>query len=98
MITRIVKLTIDPEKINYFFDEIIPYQAKIRQQPGCTYLEFFKDINHNGIIFTYSNWEKEEDLNNYRQTELFDTAWSMAKKLFVGKPEAWSIESVKKFV
>jgi quinol monooxygenase YgiN len=98
MITRIVKLTIDPEKKDYFFDEIVPFQAKIRQQKGCSYLEFFQDINNVGVIFTYSNWDSEDDLNNYRQTELFDAAWTMAKKLFVGKPEAWSIESIKKFV
>lgn len=97
MITRIVKLTLNPEKTDYFFKEMLSYQSKIRVQPGCTYLEFFKDIKNNGVIFTYSNWDSEQDLNNYRNTELFDTAWTLAKQLFIAKPEAWSIESVKKF-
>ena len=33
-------------------------------------------------------------LENYRNSELFDTVWSFTKKLFNNKPEAWSVNKL----
>ena len=46
--------------------------------------------NHETICFTYSIWDNEEALNNYRHSELFKNTWAKTKILFDGKPEAWS--------
>jgi heme-degrading monooxygenase HmoA len=50
------------------------------------------------VFFTYSYWETEQDLENYRNSELFDTVWSFTKKLFNDKPEAWSVDKLVSLV
>ena len=37
---------------------------------------------------------KEEDLNNYRNSELFKTIWPTIKPWFEVKAEAWSMQLV----
>ena len=59
---------------------------------GCSHLELLNDINSPNIYFTYSYWNDETDLNNYRNSELFASVWSKTKILFCAKPEAWSVE------
>jgi heme-degrading monooxygenase HmoA len=46
------------------------------------------------VFFTYSFWETEQDLENYRQSALFDEVWTFTKKLFNDKPEAWSVDKL----
>ena len=53
-----------------------------------------KDINDVNVIFTYSWWDSEDDLNNYRNSELFKDVWSKTKILFNKKPEAWSTKKI----
>jgi heme-degrading monooxygenase HmoA len=60
--------------------------------PGCNHLELLNDIKTSNIFFTYSYWDSENDLNNYRDSELFKEVWSKTKVLFNDKPEAWSVE------
>ena len=47
-----------------------------------------KDINDVNFIFTYSWWDSEGDLNNYRNSELFKV-FGVKQKYYVQKPEAW---------
>jgi heme-degrading monooxygenase HmoA len=49
---------------------------------------------HSTILFTYSWWDSEEHLNNYRNSHFFDDTWSLTKQKFAAKPEAWSVEKV----
>ena len=49
-------------------------------------------------FFTYSYWDSENDLNNYRKSELFNEVWTFTKKLFNAKPEAWSVEKLVSLV
>jgi heme-degrading monooxygenase HmoA len=46
-------------------------------------------------MFTVSIWESEDDLNAYRNSELFENTWAKTKVLFNDKPEAWSLEFLK---
>lgn len=91
MITRLVKLTIDPDKIKAFEDIFIANKERIAQYPGCLSLKVFKDVNRSNVYFTYSTWKSEADINSYRQSELFGSIWPNAKKTFCDKPEAWSL-------
>ncbi len=96
MLIRIVKLTFKPENIASFkqiFEESKPI---ILQFNGCTLLESYQDINNPNIFFTYSHWDTESDLNNYRVSDFFKNVWGNTKKLFSEKPEAWSVERVQK--
>ena len=44
------------------------------------------------IFFTYSYWENKQDLENYRNSELFKDVWAKTKVFFNDKPLAWSVD------
>ena len=94
MLIRIVKMSFHEEKIPDFLENFELMKEKIRNAPGNRFLELYQDKNDKCIFFTYSYWESETDLNNYRNSELFDGVWTFTKKLFNAKPEAWSVEKL----
>ena len=94
MIIRIVKLSFHAEYISDFKTIFEKNKQKIISQKGCNQLEMLEDINEVNIFFTYSWWDSEDDLNNYRNSELFKDVWSKTKILFDKKPEAWSTKKI----
>ncbi len=92
MIIRIVKMTFDAEKVNDFLEIFNSSKQRIRNMQGCSHLELLNDVKTPNIFFTYSYWNSENDLNNYRDSELFASVWSKTKILFSAKAEAWSVE------
>ncbi len=95
MITRLVKMTFKEEYVEDFKTIFLSNCDLIRGSEGCNHLQFWQDIKNPSIFFTYSIWEKEEDLNNYRHSDLFKKVWSKTKVLFREKPEAWSVNKLK---
>ncbi|MFM2393419.1 MAG: hypothetical protein RLZZ546_1401 [Bacteroidota bacterium] len=92
MITRIVKLTFDPNKVEDFiliFDET---KTAIHAVEGNCYLALVRDIHQKNVFFTISKWKDEAALNEYRKSILFQNVWSKTKALFSHKPEAWTTE------
>ena len=98
MFVRIVKLSFHQENIPTFLENFEVMKEKIRNAPGNRLLELYQDRNNPDVFFTYSYWETEEDLENYRHSELFDGIWSFTKKLFNAKPEAWSVDKLVSLV
>ena len=98
MLVRIVKMSFHEDKIPDFLENFELMKEKIRNAPGNQFLELYQDKNDKCIFFTYSYWESETDLNNYRNSELFDGVWTFTKKLFNAKPEAWSVEKLVSLV
>ena len=94
MIIRIVKLSFHAEYISNFKTIFEENKQTIVSQKGCNRLVILKDIKDVNVIFTYSWWDSEEDLNNYRNSELFKDVWSKTKILFNNKPEAWSTKKI----
>lgn len=94
MIIRIVRMRFDPAKTEDFLKVFNENKTNIRNFPGCTHLELHNDVDHPNVFATYSYWEKKEDLENYRRSELFREVWSKTKVLFSEKPEAFSHERV----
>jgi heme-degrading monooxygenase HmoA len=94
MFVRIVKMSFHPENIPAFLDNFEIMKTKIRNAEGNRLLELYQDKNDSSIFFTYSYWETEADLENYRQSELFYDVWEFTKKLFNDKPEAWSVDKL----
>jgi len=92
MISRIVKMTFDANKCEEFLEIFKQSKSLIRKMPGCVSLKLIRDIKHTNIFFTYSIWEAENDLENYRKSELFKGVWKSTKALFEAKAEAWSTE------
>jgi len=91
MITRLVKLTLNPLKTSKFISLFEASQEKIKSYAGCRLLKFYKDVNNPFIYFTYSEWDSEADLENYRNSEVFLSIWKEAKTCFSAPAEAWSI-------
>lgn len=91
MIVRIVKLTIDPARIRQFHDYYNAVEQKIRNFEGCQHAELLIHKKNDGIVFTYSLWETEEQLEAYRKSELFKSTWALVKPLFASKAEAWTL-------
>lgn len=96
MITRVVKMHFKEDNLPAFFKMFESVKEKIRNQPGCLDLEMLQQKDKPGIVFTYSHWESENDLNAYRETEMFGQVWKETKSYFDGKPEAWTLNSLYK--
>ena len=94
MIIRIVKLGFVPDQIDAFLENFEKNKDKIRHFEGCSHLQLLRDIHHTHQFFTYSHWESEEHLNNYRNSALFKEVWANTKNKFNQRPEAWSVDAV----
>ena len=94
MFIRIVKMSFHKENISAFLNNFDIMKEKIRNSQGNRFLELYQDKNNPNVFFTYSFWETEQDLENYRQSALFDEVWTFTKKLFNDKPEAWSVDKL----
>lgn len=93
MITRIVKLTFDPSKtveFLHFFDTV---SHVVNNYPGCIGMKLYQDIQHPNIVMTYSHWQSEDALEDYRKSPEFKHIWSTIKPNFSEKPEAWSVRA-----
>ncbi|GFD76649.1 MULTISPECIES: putative quinol monooxygenase [Tenacibaculum] len=95
MFVRIVKMSFQPEKIEEFLNTFNSKKEFIRNSPGCRLLELYRDKTNPNIFFTYSYWDTEQDLENYRNSDLFKGVWAQTKVLFNDKPFAWSVDKVE---
>jgi len=94
MITRIVKLTIDPSKKEEFIRLFEENNHHIKAREGCVGVELLQDQKYTNIFFTYSHWKHEDDLNAYRKSEIFGKIWKETKVKFCGEPKAWTTKSI----
>ncbi len=94
MIIRIVKLTIREEEVDTFKSYFTTVCDIIRHQPGCNVLQVWQDIENANIFFTYSLWDSEQDLNNYRDSAFFGQFWKTVKPWFATKAEVWSFNKL----
>lgn len=89
---RIVKMCFKEEHIDAFKALFEERKATIRAQEGCTHLELLQDINNPQIFFTYSFWNSEQYLDQYRNSDFFADTWQKTKALFADKAAAWSVD------
>lgn len=95
MLVRIVKMGFYKQNIVIFKKNFDESKSKIRAFKGCTFLELYRDKNDPSVFFTYSHWESNEALENYRKSDVFNNVWSKTKPLFSIRPEAWSVEKLE---
>jgi heme-degrading monooxygenase HmoA len=84
-------MTLKEENIETFRHLFEEKKERIASFPGCSKLELLQDKN---IFFTYSIWDDEVALENYRASGLFQSTWSLVKPLFAARTEAWSVKKV----
>ena len=94
MIIRIVKMHFRAEETDNFLALFESVKDKIGNFNGCHGVELLRDISDPCIMFTYSRWNSEAHLNEYRSSELFALTWRDTKAKFAHKAEAWSVEQV----
>jgi len=92
---RVVRMTFRPEEVPAFLANFEAHKFLIRNFPGCRHLELWQDENQKNIFVTYSQWESEAALNQYRDSQLFKSVWSFTKTLFSEKPQAWSTKKLQ---
>lgn len=85
-------MTFVPEKVPQFLSLFEERKAEIAAFPGCGHLELWQENGAGNIFFTYSLWDTEDDLENYRNSALFKDTWKRTKSLFEADAEAWSLE------
>ncbi|GAB3235674.1 antibiotic biosynthesis monooxygenase [Algoriphagus aestuariicola] len=90
MLVRIVRMTFRPDAVAEFLANFETHKNSIRHFPGCKHLELWQDVLEKNIFTTYSHWESEEALDQYRDSELFKSVWKATKTLFSAKPKAFS--------
>ena len=95
MFVRIVKMGFHEGHIDSFLSNFDKNKEKIRNFEGCKFLELYRDKNDPTIFFTYSYWEAEDDLENYRQSDVFKNVWAVTKPLFKIPPMAWSVDKLE---
>lgn len=94
MITRIVKLTIKPVHLHDFLSTYRQSQELIKNFDGCLELRLLQDKSANNIVYTFSKWRSERDLEQYRNSNTFIEIWRSVKPLFAAKAEAWSMQDI----
>lgn len=86
-IQRLVRMSFEPDRIPDFMDVFETSKEKIRNFPGCIALNLIVDIEDSTVIYTSSIWRAVEDLENYRNSELFIQTWRKTKIHFKEKAQ-----------
>lgn len=94
MFTRIVKMEFEPTEIPQFLKNFEADKTHIRNFLGCHYLELYRDKHDPAIFFTYSKWNTLDDLEAYRNSELFKRVWATTKPMFRCRAQAWSVDTL----
>jgi len=92
MITRIVRMTFDKDKVNDFKKVFKSVQSKIANFPGCEEVNLYQEFEKENVYFTYSIWQSNDALQAYRSSPLFKDTWSRTKPLFIEKAQAWTLQ------
>lgn len=91
MLLRIVRMDFKQEKVEEFTTFFNNTKDKIAGFPGCNHVELCKDSKLDHVFYTFSKWDSEDDLEKYRRSDLFEEVWCKTKKMFGGKPLAYSL-------
>lgn len=95
MMVRLVKMTFKKEKVEDFKNLFEDRKSKIRNFKGCQHLELLQGKhNQSNVFYTYSYWNDEQSLDNYRYSDLFKETWKLTKAMFSDKPEAISLDKL----
>jgi quinol monooxygenase YgiN len=92
MIVRVVRMTFKDENVVDFLRLFDNEAFKIRKMSGCHHLELMKDTKETNVFVTYSYWENDDLLDQYRHSEVFREIWQQCKKYFADKPMAFSMK------
>jgi quinol monooxygenase YgiN len=90
MIIRIVRMTFQPECRAEFLLKFEMWRPRIASVKGCRSLKLLEDVDNPNVFCTFSEWDSQQDLDNYRKSDIFAEVWPLTKAMFADKPIAWS--------
>lgn len=83
-------MTFVPDRIDDFLNLFRETSPRIRSFEGCRHLELWRDDRYPNVMTTYSIWDGPEQLDSYRQSELFRETWERTRRMFAAPPKAFS--------
>ena len=95
MLVRIVRMTVQEDKLSDFHLIFDGAKQQIKAFPGNYHLELLRDHNQQNVRLTYSLWKSPEALEEYRQSEFFRKTWTSLKTVFSERATAFSIEKLE---
>lgn len=95
-ILRIVRLSFRDDGVQDFLNIFYKSQPLIEAFEGCTSVRLKKDASLSHVFYTVSQWQSEDALESYRNSELFQKTWAKTKALFNDKPLAFSLADVER--
>jgi quinol monooxygenase YgiN len=87
-------MTFKTDSTDQFLGIFEQYKERIRSAEGCSMLKLLRDAHAPHIFFTYSVWEHELFLEQYRQSATFGEVWPQVKPLFAEPTEAWTTHTL----
>lgn len=94
MIIRIVKMAFREDAAQDFLNLFETVRPQIRSMAGCRELRLLREKSEGNVFFTWSLWDSEAYLEQYRNSALFRNTWSQTKALFAERAAAWTVEEV----
>lgn len=91
MITRIVKLHLDKQGSILLQEIFETNKLLIKGMRGCHEVQLLADHENPNLFFTISKWDSINDLERYRNSDLFKSIWPKLKVHFTEPPCAWSL-------
>ncbi len=88
MIIRLVSLKFHPEHRERFLQLFAQVYPKIRARPGCLALHLVADVDGTADFLTLSVWRSLEDLEAYRQSDIFGEVWPQVREML--RERAWA--------
>jgi heme-degrading monooxygenase HmoA len=88
-------MSFQPEKVDSFLQLFSRVAGYIRTFPGCQRLELLADQTDEQVFTTYSIWDSQHDLDEYRRSPLFDDTWRRTREMFSDSPSAVSYRVVR---
>ncbi len=90
MLIRTVRMTFQKESLAEFHRLFDQSAELIRAFPGCNHLKLWQDAHDPTILTTYSLWDSERALTEYRESSLFLDTWNKTRSFFAAPPVAAS--------
>ena len=90
-IIRIVRLSFEPKHIKTFLNIYNDKKSTILAFDGCRQLQLKQDFNQSNVYYTYSHWDSNLDLENYKASNFFEVTWAQTKLLFNDRPQAFTL-------
>ena len=94
MILRIVKMEVDPQKLeifNHFMKNLNEEKVKLE---GCVHHDHFPEKKFVNVYYSYTIWENVNYLKKYKKSPLFKEVVKTLKSLCMTEPYAWTVENI----